>query len=701
MKWFIFLIACTSSVKIYAQEVQWASKVIDFSSQLSDYEYAAAQVLGRPNVLPTAGDNPNEWLPDRPDKISFIKVGFDHPMKIQQIAIAESYHPGSVYQVFVYDTDNKEYLINTFNPGPLKTDGRLMNIYFGETDYQVNAVKVVIDGSRVPGYNAIDAIGISGTKVPIKAEREMALRRNPGLNGREIGLGASKGMPDSHPVLDYADKTLFFTRGFSPQNAGGDQDPGDIWMARIEGETNQWSDPTPLGIEINNIGYNSIGGYYDFSGTEMLLMGNISGKVNKVTSNVVLVSRKEGQWVEINEQNIKNDHIASFDAEYTLAGGGNVLIISTERYDTEGGKDLYICHKEDANKWSEPQNMGRKINTAHDEYSPFFSPSENALYFSSPGYAGFGQGDIFRMVRLGEGWDQWNPPENIGADVNSKWDEKNFYFAEDDSLAYFARSDEDSIYHIIRIKRPAYMKPSPLVTLRGIVADADDNNPLAAELTVNLLPEDNTFGIAISDATQGYYEMLLPSGNEYRIIGKKKGYKPYEVSVDLSNKNQAYGYDLDILMASLQGTQPEPESKDKNEKILAANDQTVSSSDGKPSDKQTGTVSAADFVLFKFNSDQPMPESMGILNKIADFMLQHKDIRIEVAGFTDHIGSERFNVDLATRRAQSVEKYFIGKGINSGRIRVIGFGEKMPLILSSDIKDLQVNRRVEFNFTKY
>ena len=74
---------------VNAQEVQWASKVLDFSSQFSEYQYSATQVLGKPDVLPDFGDNPNAWFPSRPNRTSFIKVGFDHPMKVQQIAIAE------------------------------------------------------------------------------------------------------------------------------------------------------------------------------------------------------------------------------------------------------------------------------------------------------------------------------------------------------------------------------------------------------------------------------------------------------------------------------------------------------------------------------------------------------------------------------------------------------------------------------------
>ena len=48
---------------LFCQDTQWASRVISYSSQLSDYAYAATQILGKPNVLPKGGDNPNAWMP--------------------------------------------------------------------------------------------------------------------------------------------------------------------------------------------------------------------------------------------------------------------------------------------------------------------------------------------------------------------------------------------------------------------------------------------------------------------------------------------------------------------------------------------------------------------------------------------------------------------------------------------------------------
>ncbi len=94
-----------------SQVVQWGVKVIDFSSELTPVQYAAKQILGKPNVLPAGGQNPNAWTPDKPKRKEFIKVGYENPIQIQQIAIAESHNPSGLFNVYLYDEQDNEYFI--------------------------------------------------------------------------------------------------------------------------------------------------------------------------------------------------------------------------------------------------------------------------------------------------------------------------------------------------------------------------------------------------------------------------------------------------------------------------------------------------------------------------------------------------------------------------------------------------------------
>ena len=83
--------------------------------------YTGQQALGKPNVLPAGGQNPNAWTPDKPKRLEFIKLGYSSPMQIEQIAIAESHNPSALFKVFAYDEKGTEHLIFTSNPGPVPT----------------------------------------------------------------------------------------------------------------------------------------------------------------------------------------------------------------------------------------------------------------------------------------------------------------------------------------------------------------------------------------------------------------------------------------------------------------------------------------------------------------------------------------------------------------------------------------------------
>ena len=105
---FRFLLACLLfSGFARAQNVQWASRVIEFSSELTDIQYAADQALGTPNVLPIGGESPNAWTPDRSNKAEFLKVGFENPMRIMQIIVAESYSPSTITAVYASDSKDQ------------------------------------------------------------------------------------------------------------------------------------------------------------------------------------------------------------------------------------------------------------------------------------------------------------------------------------------------------------------------------------------------------------------------------------------------------------------------------------------------------------------------------------------------------------------------------------------------------------------
>ena len=332
----IFLMSSAAS----AQNVQWASKVLDFSSQISETQYSAQQALRAPNVLPAGGENPNAWTPDRPNRQEFIKVGFDEPVRIRQIAIAESYNPSAVSEVYAYDTQGKEYLIERFAPEALPATSRMLNIYLERTDYEVAAIKVVLNGKALPGYHSIDAIGISKSRTPITVDVKVAADVNPDISIKRLGSTVNSSYEELKPLLSPDGNTLFFSRRNHPNNVGGEKDQEDIWFSEKNVATGEWTESKNIGAPLNNAGPNYISSITPDGNTMLLLLGNRYGKNGKMSAGVSMSYKDGDSWTNPVPLEIENEYNFSDNANFYLAQNRKVLLMSVERDDTYGDRDL-------------------------------------------------------------------------------------------------------------------------------------------------------------------------------------------------------------------------------------------------------------------------------------------------------------------------------------------------------------------------
>jgi Tol biopolymer transport system component len=111
----------------------------------------------------------------------------------------------------------------------------------------------------------------------------------------------------------------------------------------------------------------------------------------------------------------------------SLSPDGNTLYFVSNRPGGFGGKDIWSSERLSNGNWSDPINLGSKVNTAEDEESPFMMADGATLYFSSKGHNGMGGFDIFSATQNDDGL--WSVPENIGAPVNTSGDD--FYYITD------------------------------------------------------------------------------------------------------------------------------------------------------------------------------------------------------------------------------------------------------------------------------
>lgn len=125
---------------------------------------------------------------------------------------------------------------------------------------------------------------------------------------------------------------------------------------------------------------------------------------------------------------------------------------------------------------------------------------------------------------------------------------------------------------------------------------------------------------------------------------------------------------------------------------------------GMPVDRSGTAMRYDNWVLvgvnYEFNSNRLSPEAYPILYHTVQVLIQNPEMKIEIHGHSDNIGSEVFNQKLSEQRAQAVKYYLMSKGISENRLRVVGLGEKMPIADNKTAFGRQINRRIEFKVIK-
>ena len=103
-------------------------------------------------------------------------------------------------------------------------------------------------------------------------------------------------------------------------------------------------------------------------------------------------------------------------------------------------------------------------------------------------------------------------------------------------------------------------------------------------------------------------------------------------------------------------------------------------------------------IYFANNKAIILEQSYGILNSVAEVLRTDPKIHIEIQGHTDSVGSDKYNMDLSQRRANSVRTHLINKeGIDGKRLEAKGFGERNKIVDPERTpEDKERNRRVEF-----
>lgn len=188
-----------------------------------------------------------------------------------------------------------------------------------------------------------------------------------------------------------------------------------------------------------------------------------------------------------------------------------------------------------------------------------------------------------------------------------------------------------------------------------------DKKPLTGEKVTFLSEKAKKLYSGVTDAT-GKFEILIPKGSIYQVK-----YKQYTSDAE-------YGKKLTIPAAP--------------DELLTFNYVIRI---------QLPKTFTLNNVFFDVGKATLRPQSDKELNELAECMKQQKTMTIEVAGYTDNVGSDANNQKLSQDRAESVRTYLLKKGIAAERIKAKGYGSSNPVAPNDSPQGRQQNRRTEIH----
>lgn len=459
MKKYIYLVIIFCSLySLEAQQVQWASKVIKFSSDLGGKQFGIKRILGKPDVFPQGGYSGNAWTPKKAlDGREIIEVGFENPQSVKQVAVFENLNAGCVVKISV-STDAEHYETVWTRKSDYKTPSYKATLqgdrayYFGRKRRKVSevpdvfnpgieyaildnavanvkSVKVEFNFALLPGQKQIDAIGISDSSEPIEAKINSRTALEQLANASKLDLGETN---YAIPCIDQSGTKLFASHFENNKE----------YVVSFTKENGKWTNKK-VESELSATGENY--NYVEYANAQFVLKGGTMYTRGTNDCGFELFENNAGTFHSLGQLKIAAFNNYEDFSDVTVTEDRKVLIMAVETDFTQGGIDLYFTTKKEDGTYGFLQNMGKIINSAADDSTPQLLSDQKTLLFASDGFSGFGNYDIFVSYRLDDTWKNWSEPINLGSKINTAgFDAQPFYDEKNEILYYTSSVDGET-----------------------------------------------------------------------------------------------------------------------------------------------------------------------------------------------------------------------------------------------------------------
>lgn len=426
--------------------------------------------------------------------------------------------------------------------------------------------------------------------------------------------------------------------------------------------------------------------FYENENKVVFTRNNIEGKKLKrdnegVTRLKLFFAESDGNegWKNIQPFEYNNDDYSV--GHPAINKEGTVMIFSSDMEGGFGESDLYIVFKEN-DKWSQPKNLGERINTAGKEMFPSLVSSN--LYFASDGRGGLGGLDIFEanlnnlyeVVRV----------NNIGYPINSSKDDFGLVSNDNFRTGYFSSARIDSL------KDDIYFFERDYYTLQGLALDANTDKPIEG-VDVFIQNNDGELIYRRSDA-EGLFIIEDIDPNKWSVSGVKNSY-------ELSEEQNVAIVEGDQELAKVQlyfDLNVEENFPVSIQEFINNNPVTTGISESSGSIDSSEDAFTINTIYYDFDKHSLRVKGKEELDKLIVFMSQNPNLIVALSSYTDSRGPTEYNLLLSQRRANEAFEYLIENGIDAERLQPTGYGESHPAVSCDpcSLNQHQENRRTNF-----
>lgn len=349
-----------------------------------------------------------------------------------------------------------------------------------------------------------------------------------------------------------------------------------------------------------------------------------------------------------------------YETQPCIAADGKTIYFSSSRKPSYGGMDIFKSEFVDG-KFQEPVNLGPTVNTKGNEQAPFIHADGRTMYFISDGHLGLGANDIF-ITRLFN--DTWSKPLNLGVPINTPKNELGIIVERTGETAYYTSDREGGMggQDLYSFTLPEQFRPIPSSYLSGIVLDAITRDKLSSEIELIDLETGKEVAHATTKDKEGTFLIALPGNRDYLLNVNNTNYLFYSDNFSLTQTSADKPFQLEILL-----------NKPKvGESVVLKN------------------------IFFDTDKFDLKTASTIELDRLVNLLNRFPNLKIEIGGHTDNVGTESANLTLSKNRAKAVMDYLISKGIRAERLSSKGYGERKPIASNETAEGRAQNRRTEF-----